>query len=83
MGGFKNRYGYCLVVDCESCEGVRVWLVFVFLFHLCFRRLTIFLSTILNRAGANNNCMCNVIDDYREDELSESWLRIERRKRFY
>jgi len=27
--------------------------------------------------------MCNVIDDYREDELSDAWIRIERRKMLY
>ena len=27
--------------------------------------------------------MCNVIDDYREDELSEAWIKIERRKLLY
>jgi len=27
--------------------------------------------------------MCNVIDDYREDELSDVWIKIERRKLMY
>ena len=27
--------------------------------------------------------MCNVIDDYREEELSEAWKKIERRKLLY
>ena len=29
------------------------------------------------------NSMCNVIDDYREDELSDIWKRIEKIKLTY
>jgi hypothetical protein len=47
------------------------------------RQSSICISTILNTMKAIIKYMCNVIDDYREDELSEAWIKIERRKLVY